>query len=633
MSNPCVSQISVYPIKSTTGIHLNHAYMEERGLAFDRRFVVARPDGSFVTARTHSRLLLVHSALGADGLHLRAPEMEPITLNYRDFVDDYRPLEIWGQSMQGQSCGDAAADWFSRLLEEPVQLLYCGEQTQRPRKEGFDGVPDGQVSFADASPLLLISEASLEDLNSRVGRELPMTRFRPNLVAKGCEAFAEDSWKRIRIGEVEFVATDGCSRCVLTSIDPQTAQPDADNEPLVTLSRYRKGEDRKVYFGQNFVAANPGKITLYDPIEVLETVEPPHYPDNAPPKPKPAVRPHRWRSNELAELHCVHLRDETADVRTFTFELAGKLQPDYQPGQFICLELEVDGEPVHRNYTLSSSPSRPERLSITVKRVEGGRISNWLHDNLKLGDSIHARAPAGDFHCFAAPQDKILLLSAGSGITPMLSMLRWMTDLQLDNDIVFFHSAHTEADLIARQELELLAAQHGRCELVYTLTQAKPGDLRSFRGRLDRSMLEAVSKLSERQAYVCGPHPFMARAKELLLALGLPETHYFEESFGVREFDDSSDAKPDQPVKILFDSWDSFVEGDTHSTLLEQAEKAGVAIPFSCRGGFCGSCRVKLESGEVEVLQDAGLSEQDKEQGYVLACSCRPKGDLVVTQG
>jgi ferredoxin-NADP reductase len=208
-----------------------------------------------------------------------------------------------------------------------------------------------------------------------------------------------------------------------------------------------------------------------------------------------------------------------------------------------------------------------------------------------------------------------------------------MTDLQLDNDIVFFHSGHSEADLIARQELELLARQHGRCELIYTLTQAKPGDLRCFRGRLDRSMLETVEQLQQRQVYVCGPHPFMEQAKTLLLALGLPDEQYFEESFGVRDGDRSSVAAQPRPVSILFDSWDTQVDGDTQHTLLEQAEQAGIDIPFSCRGGFCGSCRVKLESGEVEVLQDCGLNDGDRSAGYVLACSCKPKGDLVITQG
>ena len=635
MSEPCVSQLTVYPIKSTSGIHLNHALVEPQGLVFDRRFVVARPDGRFVTARTEPKLLQVHSAIAPDGLQLRAPGLESLVLNYAGFADDYRALEIWGQTLQGQFCGAQAADWFSRWLGQPVELLYCGELTQRALQKPLvaEGSEAGELSFADGAPLLLISEASLDDLNRRLEQPVSMAQFRPNLVVKGCEPFAEDSWQRIRIGEVEFELVDPCSRCVLTTLDPLTGEADPAGEPLATLHRFRRGEDGEAYFGQNLVALNSGKLSLYDPVEVLKTQTAPSYPDQAPYRPQPDVPAHLWQSGEWVRLECVAVRDETHDVKTFTFKPVDPIQADYWPGQFICLELEIDGEPVHRNYTLSSAPSRPQRLSITVKRVEGGRVSNWLNDHLRPGDRIRAQAPAGDFHCFAAPQDKVLLLSAGSGVTPMLSMLRWMTDLQLENDVVFVHSARTEADLIARRELELLAQQHGRCQIVYTLTQANPGELRCFRGRVDGSMLETISQLTERQVYCCGPHPFMERAKQTLLSLGLPEGQYFEESFGVRDGDRGTAAPTLEPVKILFDSWDCLVDGATDQTLLEQAEGAGLAIPFSCRGGFCGSCKVKLESGEVEVLQDAGLTEAEREQGYVLACSCRPKTDLVVTQG
>mgnify|MGYP003664041085 FL=1 len=631
MSEIRVSQISVYPIKSTTGIHLNHALVEEQGLAFDRRFVVTRPDGQFLSARTHPRLLQVHSALIVDGLHLRAPQMDALDLHYSDFDPAYKPLQIWKDTLEGQRCGAAADAWFSRYLDEPVELLYLGVESHRQRAS-HPGLAEGELSFADGYPLLLISQASLDDLNQRLVNPVGMEQFRPNLVLKGCEPFAEDGWQRIRIGEVIFELAKPCSRCILTSIDPDSAEVDAEQQPLATLAHYRKGEDGQVYFGQNLIALNRGKISLYDEVGVLQSRPAKVYLDNAPKRIPDVLPAHRWRAGELAVLRCVSVRSETADVKSFSFRLQDSLVADYLPGQFICLELEIEGEPVHRNYTLSSSPSRPDLLTITVKRVKDGRVSNWLNDQLKVGDQISARAPAGDFHCFAAPQERVLLLSAGSGITPMLSMLRWMSDLQCDNDILFVHSGRSEADLIARQEIELLAKLHGRCQVIYTLTQANPGDLRGFRGRLDRSMLETLPALPQRQVYVCGPQPFRERAKTLLLALGLPESQYFEESFGAREGLGSVAATP-KKVSILFDSWDSLVDGNTQHTLLEQAEQAGIAIPFSCRGGFCGSCRVKLESGEVEVLQDSGLSDADKAAGYVLACSCRPKSNLVLTQG
>lgn len=643
MSDIRISQLVVYPIKSTCGIHLSQAFVEARGLSFDRRFVVAKPDGEFITARTHPKLLQVHSALTGNGLHLRAPNIQGLELRYQDFDSEYKPVSIWGQDMQGQFCCAEADQWFSEYLGEPAQLLFCGDETERPiinAEEYLSGniVKLGdKLSFADAYPLLLASEASLQDLNKRMAKPLDMNRFRPNVVVKGCEPFAEDSWKRVRIGEVEFEVIHGCSRCIMTTVDPETAELDSDKQPLATLGRFRKSQTGDVYFGQNLVPLNSGKLSLYDTLEVLETREPIIYESHAPylPQPDAVNTDHIWHSDEFTTLQCLSVRNESnnpsGDVKTFTFKTQDGSLAQYMAGQFLCLDLEIEGVPIYRNYTASSSPSRPDRVAITVKRVAGGKVSNWLHDNIKVGDELRARAPSGDFHCFAAPQEKVLLLSAGSGITPMLSMLRWMTDVQLDNDIVFFHSAKTQADIIAFEEVQLLAKQHGRCQVIYTLSQASDDDAMNInRGRLNEDMLKQVPELNERQVFVCGPHPFMRSAKTLLLAQGLPAEQYFEESFGAMDGDVAVDSKA---VNILFDSWDTYVAGDSSTVLLQQAEKAGLSLPFSCRGGFCGQCKVKLKSGEVEQLEDVGLTPQEKEAGYVLACSCLPKTDLVITAG
>jgi len=640
MSDTRVSDLIVYPIKSTAGLHLSQSLVEIKGMTFDRCFVVSKPNGAFITARTHPQLLQVHSALTTTGLHLRAPGMDAIDVNYHDFDQDYRALKIWGDKLRGQHCTEQLDQWFSQFLGEDAQLLFCGDETQRSVIDRVQSTSDTvvklgeQLSFADAYPLLIASEASLDDLNKRMTVPVAMTQFRPNIVVKGFEAFAEDTWKKIRIGEVEFNVVHGCSRCIMTTAHPETSTFSGDKEPMTTLSHFRKGEDDEVYFGYNLMPLNSGRISLYDEVEILETKIPIVYEDNAPYLAQPtATQAHKvWRADEFTELECLSVRRESnnpsGDVKTFTFKTRDGSKPQYLAGQFLCLDLEIDGVPVYRNYTASSSPSRPDRVAITVKRVEGGKVSNWIHDNVKTGDSLRARAPSGDFHCFAAPQDKVLLLSAGSGITPMLSMLRWMTDMQLDNDIVFFHSAKTEADIIALEEVQFLARQHGRCQVFYNLTRETPEGFSALNGRLNFSMLLRIPELKERQVFVCGPHGFMNTAKELLTALGLPKTQYFEESFGSMDSDVNVAAKP---INISFDSWDTYVEGDTTNVLLEQAEKAGLDIPFSCRGGFCGQCKVKLESGEVEQLETAGLTPQEEEQGYILSCSCLPKTDLVIT--
>lgn len=626
MNTARISQLSVYPIKSCTGLHLNHALVEEHGLAFDRRFVVATPEGKFLTARTHPRLNQIHCALVQDGLHLRAPDMPPLDVEYQHFSARYTQVQVWSSTIDAQHCSSDYDQWFSDYLGVDCQLLFFGKHSERKVKRR-----DSQVAFADGYPLLLISQASLDDLNQRASDHIRMSQFRPNIVVKGTEPFAEDNWKRIRIGEVEFEITKPCSRCVFTTLDPETGQYNELNEPLRTLANYRKGADGELYFGQNMVALNKGKISLYDPIEVLETQQGEAYPDHAPKR--PGAQPPSsglWQSGQQ-RLECVAVEPVTHDVSRILLALPDGLRCHYLAGQYLPIEVEIDGHPVHRNYTLSSSPSRQGLLELTIKRVEGGKVSNWLLDNIQAGMHLKALPPAGDFYLECASQPQLLLLSAGSGITPMLSMLRNIVDQRLPYQVIFLHSAHSEQDLINRAELDYLNT-FDNIDIRYTLSREAPSDWQGYTGRLNRGMLLDVAELEQHSVFACGPQAFMQSAKEQLLALGLHESDYFEESFGHRDEQAASDA-PATAHNILFDSWDSYVQGNDQQTLLEQAEDAGINLPYSCRGGFCGACRVKLESGEVKVIEDSGLSEQDKQDGFVLACSCKPRSDLVITQG
>ncbi|GDY24376.1 hypothetical protein AHAT_02660 [Agarivorans sp. Toyoura001] len=624
MSDARLSQLSVYPIKSTAGIHLNHAYVEEHGLAFDRRFVVCQPDGIQITARTHPKLAQVHSALNRDGLHLRAPNMAALDIVYSEFSEDYREVMIWKDSVQAQHCHRSYDAWFSEYLGEPCHLVFFGQQSQRKVKQR-----ESQVSFADGYPLLLISEASLEDLNLRSSAIHSMEQFRPNIVVKNTEAFAEDGWKRFKIGEVEFEVQNPCSRCIFTTLDQASGQFHPNKEPLATFAKYRQGDGGNVYFGQNVVALNSGKISLYDSIEVLETRQAEVYPDTSEKRQANSTpSAQQWQQGEAVKLSCIAVQQDTHDVKTFVFEPPKHLQATYLPGQYMGLELEIDGKPVHRNYTLSSSPSRPYRLAITVKRVTGGQASNWLHDNLKPGMHLNTHAPSGDFHLEQSNNQKLLLLSAGSGITPMLSMLRYLSDMNIEKDIVFLHSAHSEQDLIAEAELAQLSNNFKHCSIRYTLTQNAPANWQGYQGRLNRGMLMDIADLDQRTVFVCGPQAFMQSAKEQLLALGVYESDYFEESFG-HQLTEKVETKP---VNILFDSWDTYVQGNNQQNLLEQAEQAGLNLSYSCRGGFCGSCKVKLQSGDVKILEDSGLTDDEKQQGFILSCSCIPTSDVCITQ-
>jgi uncharacterized protein YcbX len=264
-----LSQISTYPIKSTAGIHLSSSWVDHLGLSFDRRFVLCDEKKRFITARKNPRLCLVQANITATGLILTAPNMPRLIINYQDLSNDYQDVVVWQDSINAQIAAKQHHQWFSEYLGKPCQLLYFGELSTRilPTKS----VRSNQLAFADGYPLLLISQASLTDLNSRVTTDdqVSMPQFRPNIVVDNCNAFAEDTWSHIRIGEVEFEVKKPCVRCVFTTVNPLTAEKHPQREPLATLKSYRKTEGGDIMFGQNIVPLNQGQIKLGDTVHVL----------------------------------------------------------------------------------------------------------------------------------------------------------------------------------------------------------------------------------------------------------------------------------------------------------------------------------------------------------------------------
>lgn len=269
----CLSGVHVYPIKSTAGISLSIAAVEKQGLSFDRRFMIADLDGKMITARKFPQLLQVKSALKAGGLVVNFLDHAPLELNFDDFEMNEASCQVWQDTFQAWRTTKIADQWFSQVLGMPVQLLYTGEQSQRIRKK-----IETNVSFADGYPLLLIGQGSLDLLNQKSSNHNQMAQFRPNLVVAGSEPFEEDSWKRIRIGDVEFELVKPCIRCMLTTVNPQTSKANEQNEPLRTLLDFRADEDGLIYFGQNLIAKNEGVIHVGDEIEILERQTPPVYP-------------------------------------------------------------------------------------------------------------------------------------------------------------------------------------------------------------------------------------------------------------------------------------------------------------------------------------------------------------------
>ncbi len=604
MPSAVLSQVNVYPVKSVAGISLSTAWVEKQGLMFDRRFMLALADGSMVTARKYPDMVNIKSTLTPDGLIFTVKGKPSLTIRYSEFKMQEAPATVWNDNFIAYTTTDEADDWFSNIMGQRVELLFTGQQSNRVREKFGHN-----VSFADGYPLLIISQGSLDELNRRSPEQHSMDQFRTNLVVSGTEPFAEDSWKRIRIGEVEFEALKPCERCIMTTVDIEKGQYRPTKEPLRTLSQFRANERGGVFFGQNLVAKNEGMIRAGDKVEVLEYKEKEYYED-------------------LGKTHyrmtCVEREEIARDFVTFWLEPQHGAIPSYQPGQHLPIETVIDGENVGRLYTLSSSPSRPGRLAISVKRVDSGRVSNWLLDYLQVGDALIAQTPDGSFHLTAEHHNQsLLLLSAGSGITPMLSMLRYLADKQQIRDVVFYHQCRSVEDIPYREELDQLNLAHPELKVFISLTQP-PVDWFGLKGRLSLSHIKQIKDVAERQVFVCGPDGFMQKAKNLLLKQGVDENSYHQEAFGVAQ----QPMKENKSLQLSVNG--NIFEGDNQSTLLEQAEVAGVPIAHSCRAGFCGACKVKVESGKVHQPDVPALQEHERNMGVVLACCCVPETDIEV---
>ncbi|MCC0177397.1 FHA domain-containing protein [Waterburya agarophytonicola K14] len=405
------------------------------------------------------------------------------------------------------------------------------------------------------------------------------------------------------------------------------------------------------------------------------------------------------------QVRCVQIIDETIDVKTFTFVCEPPVKFNYQPGQFITLSLNIDGKNVKRSYSISSTPSRPHSIEVTVKRVPAprdepsappGLVSNWLHDNMKVGSQIEINAPMGKFTNFANPSSRLLLISAGSGITPMMSMSRWICDTISNVDIVFLHSARSPEDIIFRQELEMMTARYPKFKLAITVTRPVPGQpWYGYTGRINETILPAISPdYKDRTVYVCGPNPFMEATKELLAKINFPMENYYEESFGgakkkkkaapaasaAPQGDRTSIIQPPpvQPIQppiqqppvqqppayvapqvqptfvtppaaqpvapppqqpapqqpapaassgpmVVLAKSGQEISCDGEEAILDVAEGEGADLPFGCRMGACGACKVKKVSGDVVYDDDV-----DCEDGFIYTCVARPVNRVVI---
>ena len=381
----------------------------------------------------------------------------------------------------------------------------------------------------------------------------------------------------------------------------------------------------------------------------------------------PRTRIQSWSEGNI-KLRVVDIIEETYDCKTFRLVGETPVLFSFKPGQFVTLTLDIDGKAVRRSYSISSSPSRPHCLELTIKRVPGGLVSNWMCDNVKLGDLIAMRGPSGKFSCFNYPSRKMLFIGAGSGITPVMSMLRWIVDTAADVDAFLFVSARTPKDIIFRNELNWMSSRHSGIRVAMTMTNRWTGaeTWTGLTGRCDATMLKLlVPDIHERHAFMCGPGPFMEAVKDCLRAIEFPIAQLHTESFGEARVVKGEKVKPrDVPKHVTVTPGDPAasvaamaaaavaalppepqvgadfavafaksaknVTTDGEASLLDLAEANGIEINYGCRSGSCGDCKVQIAKGTVDYGEHCEITDDEKKKGLAYACIARPLSDLEV---
>jgi glycine betaine catabolism B len=351
-----------------------------------------------------------------------------------------------------------------------------------------------------------------------------------------------------------------------------------------------------------------------------------------------------WNPEEDDVLICRAKRQETHDVTTFVFAPRSERRFYFKPGQFLTFEFEIGGETLHRCYTISSAPSRPDVVSITVKRVPNGPVSNWLHDHFVPGMMLKATGPMGEFTWtdHTSRTGKYLLISGGSGVTPMMSMARTAYDLAEIRDTIFLHAARTPDDIVFDDEIAMIARRNRSIKAAHVVEndsalRAWPG----FRGRLSRAHIEAVAPdFREREIFVCGPSPFMAAVKSILQEAGFDMSRHHQESFNFEELAPAEQAAVEEAAaalesevkswKIEFTKTRRVVDCPETMTILEAAKRAGMRLPSSCAKGMCGTCKSKKVSGDVEMTHQGGIRQREVDAGMMLICCSKPRSDVVV---
>ena len=374
------------------------------------------------------------------------------------------------------------------------------------------------------------------------------------------------------------------------------------------------------------------------------------------PSPRTA-KPAKWSG----KLKVLRVFDETASVRTFRMgdPGGGTLPFDYLPGQFLDLTVAIDGRPVKRSYTIASSPVERDYVEITVKREAQGVVSGYLHDKVKDGDELQIAAPSGRFTFTGIEANSIVLIGGGVGITPLMSVIRYLTARGWPNEIVLLYCFGEPRDFIFREELEYLQRRNPNLRVIAAATRRAQEPWIGLEGRFTKEIIAySLPKIASYRIHLCGPPPMMEGIRGTLLELGVPKEQIKTEAFGTDQRNpvlaarqatgiaaiDAPSTAPQRANGAVARAVTAAIKVPTVSftlsrksarlpprkTILEASEDIGVNLDYSCRSGTCGVCKVKLLSGSVTMEVVEGLEAEDKQQGFILACQAKATADVAV---
>ena len=329
---------------------------------------------------------------------------------------------------------------------------------------------------------------------------------------------------------------------------------------------------------------------------------------------------------------------ETPVVKTYRLRstTGGALPFTFVPGQFLNLAFGIGGARMNRSYSISSSPTARDYVELSIKREERGAVSRHILDLVKVGDDIEAGGPVGKFTFTGTESDSIVLISAGVGITPFLSITRYLTEQSWPGDIFFFYQCRKPVDFIFERALDDLQIRNPKLRVVVVMSKPDP-DWKGPRGHLTKELLiQSVPNLASRRIHICGPPAMMEETKAMLLEIGVSPDQLKSEQFGaVKPLPGApgSSAKPTAPATgpvVTFSTNAKSAKIHTGQTILELSEELGIGIEFSCRVGTCGVCKVKLIAGDVDMEVQDALDDDDKKNGIILACQAKPKAEVTV---